>query len=226
MGSLRRTHKARPGSAGKSTGTCRRPRPPSTPSSSCLQTATRTRAPTPQQPSRRLASTRPLTRAPPAPLPLPAVGAGLPADGRGVGLPGPGSGGGGWGGGGWGTAVSAMAVNLSRNGPALQEAYEQVVNEKSPTDWWAPRRPGAGRGRAGSGLGPGSQGARSPVCPAPAPHPGGVAVPTLSPLAPPCVGRLNPAWGWGSGESPDLSLHWPPVSAVRASLMHPVPGCA
>uniref|UniRef100_A0A8C6BBX1 Drebrin like n=1 Tax=Monodon monoceros TaxID=40151 RepID=A0A8C6BBX1_MONMO len=28
-----------------------------------------------------------------------------------------------------------MAVNLSRNGPALQEAYEQVVNEKSPTDW-------------------------------------------------------------------------------------------
>uniref|UniRef100_A0A8C0I2G6 Drebrin-like protein n=1 Tax=Balaenoptera musculus TaxID=9771 RepID=A0A8C0I2G6_BALMU len=28
-----------------------------------------------------------------------------------------------------------MAVNLSRNGPALKEAYEQVVNEKSPTDW-------------------------------------------------------------------------------------------
>ncbi|XP_073665590.1 drebrin-like protein isoform X4 [Tursiops truncatus] len=28
-----------------------------------------------------------------------------------------------------------MAVNLSRNGPALQEAYEQVVNGKSPTDW-------------------------------------------------------------------------------------------
>eukprot|EP00069_Balaena_mysticetus_P015447 bmy_22517T0 len=28
-----------------------------------------------------------------------------------------------------------MAVNLSRNGPALREAYEQVVNEKSPTDW-------------------------------------------------------------------------------------------
>lgn len=150
MGSLRRTHKARPGSAGQSTGTRRRPRPPSTPTSSCLQTATRTRAPTPQQPSSRLASTRPLTRAPPAPLPLPAVGAGLPADGRGVGLPGPGSGGGGA-----GAAVSAMAVNLSRNGPALQEAYEQVVNGKSPTDWWAPRRPGAGRGRAGSGLGPG-----------------------------------------------------------------------
>ncbi|XP_075414199.1 drebrin-like protein [Tenrec ecaudatus] len=28
-----------------------------------------------------------------------------------------------------------MAVNLSRNGPALQEAYVQVVAEKSPTDW-------------------------------------------------------------------------------------------
>ncbi|KAK7834412.1 hypothetical protein U0070_017598 [Myodes glareolus] len=28
-----------------------------------------------------------------------------------------------------------MAVNLSRNGPALQEAYVRVVNEKSPTDW-------------------------------------------------------------------------------------------
>ncbi|XP_004386144.1 drebrin-like protein isoform X1 [Trichechus manatus latirostris] len=28
-----------------------------------------------------------------------------------------------------------MAVNLSRNGPALQEAYGRVVAEKSPTDW-------------------------------------------------------------------------------------------
>ncbi|XP_016046222.2 drebrin-like protein isoform X3 [Erinaceus europaeus] len=28
-----------------------------------------------------------------------------------------------------------MAANLSRNGPALQEAYASVVNEKSPTDW-------------------------------------------------------------------------------------------
>ncbi|XP_044516383.1 drebrin-like protein [Gracilinanus agilis] len=28
-----------------------------------------------------------------------------------------------------------MAVNLSRNGSALQEAYRQVVTEKSPTDW-------------------------------------------------------------------------------------------
>ncbi|XP_008832276.1 drebrin-like protein isoform X2 [Nannospalax galili] len=28
-----------------------------------------------------------------------------------------------------------MAVNLSRNGPALQEAYVRVVTEKSPTDW-------------------------------------------------------------------------------------------
>uniref|UniRef100_A0AAA9T7F2 Drebrin-like protein n=3 Tax=Bos TaxID=9903 RepID=A0AAA9T7F2_BOVIN len=28
-----------------------------------------------------------------------------------------------------------MAVNLSRNGPALLEAYQQVVNEKSSTDW-------------------------------------------------------------------------------------------
>uniref|UniRef100_A0A2K6R0M9 Drebrin like n=1 Tax=Rhinopithecus roxellana TaxID=61622 RepID=A0A2K6R0M9_RHIRO len=28
-----------------------------------------------------------------------------------------------------------MAANLSRNGPALQEAYVRVVTEKSPTDW-------------------------------------------------------------------------------------------
>ncbi|XP_021559326.1 drebrin-like protein isoform X1 [Neomonachus schauinslandi] len=28
-----------------------------------------------------------------------------------------------------------MAANLSRNGPALQEAYVRVVAEKSPTDW-------------------------------------------------------------------------------------------
>ncbi|KAF6085672.1 drebrin like [Phyllostomus discolor] len=28
-----------------------------------------------------------------------------------------------------------MAANLSRNGPALQEAYQRVVTEKSPTDW-------------------------------------------------------------------------------------------
>ncbi|KAM6177723.1 drebrin-like protein [Rhynchocyon petersi] len=28
-----------------------------------------------------------------------------------------------------------MAANLSRNGPSLQEAYLQVVAEKSPTDW-------------------------------------------------------------------------------------------
>ncbi|XP_036183014.1 drebrin-like protein isoform X4 [Myotis myotis] len=28
-----------------------------------------------------------------------------------------------------------MAANLSRNGPALQEAYARVVAEKSPTDW-------------------------------------------------------------------------------------------
>ncbi|KFO33068.1 Drebrin-like protein [Fukomys damarensis] len=28
-----------------------------------------------------------------------------------------------------------MAANLSRNGPALQEAYGRVVDEKSPTDW-------------------------------------------------------------------------------------------
>ncbi|XP_073095334.1 drebrin-like protein isoform X8 [Manis javanica] len=28
-----------------------------------------------------------------------------------------------------------MAANLSRNGPALQEAYLRVVTEKSPTDW-------------------------------------------------------------------------------------------
>nr|1X67_A Chain A, Drebrin-like protein [Homo sapiens] len=30
---------------------------------------------------------------------------------------------------------SGMAANLSRNGPALQEAYVRVVTEKSPTDW-------------------------------------------------------------------------------------------
>uniref|UniRef100_A0A8C3VM14 Drebrin like n=1 Tax=Catagonus wagneri TaxID=51154 RepID=A0A8C3VM14_9CETA len=28
-----------------------------------------------------------------------------------------------------------MAANLSRNGPALQDAYMRVVDEKSPTDW-------------------------------------------------------------------------------------------
>lgn len=44
------------------------------------------------------------------------------------------------GGGGGGDSVAeievlAMAVNLSRNGPALLEAYERVVNEKSSTDW-------------------------------------------------------------------------------------------
>ncbi|EHH17350.1 hypothetical protein EGK_13740 [Macaca mulatta] len=33
------------------------------------------------------------------------------------------------------TAGRAMAANLSRNGPALQEAYVRVVTEKSPTDW-------------------------------------------------------------------------------------------
>uniref|UniRef100_A0A452QJ01 Drebrin like n=1 Tax=Ursus americanus TaxID=9643 RepID=A0A452QJ01_URSAM len=51
---------------------------------------------------------------------------------------GPGSGGGGGGGsagGGSATAGSVMAANLSRNGPALQEAYVRVVTEKSPTDW-------------------------------------------------------------------------------------------
>lgn len=97
---------------------------------------------------------------------------------------GPGSSGGS---GGAGTAGSAMAVNLSRNGPALQDAYMRVVDEKSPTDWWVARRPEAGRGQ-------GSQGARSLVRPVPAPHPGRCGPPASSPLAPPCVGRLNPAW--------------------------------
>lgn len=41
---------------------------------------------------------------------------------------------------------AVMAVNLSRNGTALQEAYARVVREKSPTDWWAPRR-ASGRAR-------------------------------------------------------------------------------
>ncbi|KAF5923720.1 hypothetical protein HPG69_019508 [Diceros bicornis minor] len=34
-----------------------------------------------------------------------------------------------------GISVLAMAANLSRNGPALQEAYVRVVTEKSPTNW-------------------------------------------------------------------------------------------
>lgn len=51
-----------------------------------------------------------------------------------------------------------MAANLSRNGPALQEAYVRVVTEKSPTNWWAPRRAGAvggpGRGEPGGAAVP------------------------------------------------------------------------
>lgn len=51
-----------------------------------------------------------------------------------------------------------MAANLSRNGPALQEAYVRVVTEKSPTNWWAPRRAGAvggpGRGEPGGAAAP------------------------------------------------------------------------
>lgn len=45
-----------------------------------------------------------------------------------------------------------MAANLSRNGPALQEAYLRVVTEKSPTNWWAPRRAGGGPGRGNRGV--------------------------------------------------------------------------
>lgn len=70
----------------------------------------------------------------------------------------------------------AMAANLSRNGPALQEAYVRVVTEKSPTDWWAPRRAGAGGGPGWENQGPRRRatagGPGSPVCPTPAPHPG------------------------------------------------------
>ena len=69
---------------------------------------------------------------PPAPFPLPAVRAGLPAAGRGLGLPceaGRGSGRGGGGDSVAETEVWAMAVNLSRNGPKLLEAYERVVRE-------------------------------------------------------------------------------------------------
>lgn len=71
-----------------------------------------------------------------------------------------------------------MTANLSRNGPALQDAYGRVVTEKSPTDWWAPRGWG--------GAGPGSQGAPSRAAagrpgltwgPTPAPHPGGLSQP-------------------------------------------------
>lgn len=48
-----------------------------------------------------------------------------------------------------GTAGRTMAANLSRNGPALQEAYGLVVDEKSPTDWWAAGREYWGRRRSG-----------------------------------------------------------------------------
>lgn len=74
---------------------------------------------------------------------LPAFGAGLPAVAALTG---------------WAESVAAagyrglaMAANLSRNGPALQEAYLRVVTEKSPTDWWAPRRAGGGGERAAGG---------------------------------------------------------------------------
>lgn len=61
-----------------------------------------------------------------------------------------------------------MAANLSRNGPALQEAYVRVVTEKSPTDWWA-----AGRARSGWGAlstGGAAAGGVRLTC-LPAPHP-------------------------------------------------------
>lgn len=43
---------------------------------------------------------------------------------------------------------AAMALNLSKNGRALQEAYGRVVAAGSPTDWWA-----WGGGSRGSGGG-------------------------------------------------------------------------
>lgn len=82
----------------------------------------------------------------------------------------------------------AMAANLSRNGPALQEAYLRVVTEKSPTDWWAPRRVGAGPGGGAKGRNPRGHGRTGTHLRAPhllrAPR---GAVPTLSLLAPPRV---------------------------------------
>ncbi|XP_072409966.1 drebrin-like b isoform X1 [Chiloscyllium punctatum] len=35
----------------------------------------------------------------------------------------------------WGRWLGKMALNLSRNGPALQAAYQDVVNDKTSTDW-------------------------------------------------------------------------------------------
>lgn len=43
-----------------------------------------------------------------------------------------------------------MALNLSKNGRALQEAYGRVVAAGSPTDWWAW---GGGSGGVGAEMG-------------------------------------------------------------------------
>lgn len=105
-------------------------------------------------------------------LPLPAEGGASCSRGGGSGREdaasrpqgwaGPGSSGGG----GAGTVGLAMAANLSRNGPALQDAYVRVVTEKSPTDWWESGGSEPGRGREARGRGC----AGAPSSPTPAPR--------------------------------------------------------
>lgn len=102
---------------------------------------------------------------------LPAVGAGLPAA-KTLPLPGRRSGRGPEAAATAAAAVRglkgpAMAANLSRNGPALQDAYVRVVTEKSPTDWWAPGGSGPGGGQEARGHG--CAGAPGSATPAPLP---------------------------------------------------------
>lgn len=116
-----------------------------------------------------------------------------------------GRGGPGSGGRGAGSEELVMAANLSRNGPALQEAYVRVVAEKSPTNWWAPGRAGAvgGAGRGDPG---------SPAC---APHLRRTRELPSRPRLPGRAGRESPGPRPAAvGPGP-----WDPVSDS-------VPGCA